>query len=270
MDVPSFGSYDLSSLKSITYGAAPMPFEVVRHAVDVFPDVDLNNAYGQTETNSTLTFLGPEDHKIAGLEGEDLERKLKRLKSVGRPRDDVFVMIMDNNNQMLGPNEEGEICIASGRVMAGYYGNEEATSEAIQDGILHTGDIGYLDDENYLFITGRKKDLIIRGGENISPGEIEAVLTSHPGVDDAAVIGVPDVEWGEVVKAVIVPAAGGAPTPEELTAFTKERLASFKAPQYFAFVDELPRNPMGKVLKTDLRRLYGQPQHDIPAGARGG
>jgi acyl-CoA synthetase (AMP-forming)/AMP-acid ligase II len=262
MEHPDFGRYDLSSLKSITYGAAPMPYEVVRRAVDVFPDVDLNNAYGQTETNSTLTFLGPDDHKIAGLSGEDLEKKLKRLRSVGRPRDDVFVMIMDNNNNMLGPNEEGEICVASGRVMAGYYGNEEATHEAIQDGILHTGDVGYLDDENYLFITGRKKDLIIRGGENISPGEIEAVLMSHPKVEDAAVIGVPDVEWGEVVKAVVVPTESEQLDPDEIREYVRARLASFKVPQYFAFLDELPRNPMGKVLKTDLRKLYGQPQHD--------
>jgi acyl-CoA synthetase (AMP-forming)/AMP-acid ligase II len=269
MDFQDFYDYDLGSLKAITYGAAPMPYEVVRRAVDVFPSVDLNNAYGQTETNSTLTFLGPEDHKIVGLQGPELETKLKRLRSVGRPRDDVAVFIMDNNGGILGPNEEGEICVVSARVMTGYYGNEEATKEAIQDdGMLHTGDVGYLDDENYLFITGRKKDLIIRGGENISPGEIEAVLMSHPAIDDAAVIGVPDVEWGEVVKAVIVSASDSPPSPEELTAYTKERLASFKAPQYFAFVTELPRNPMGKVLKTDLRKLYGAAQHDLPAGTR--
>jgi len=258
---PQFERTDTSSLKSITYGAAPMPFEVVRRSVEVFPHVDLNNAYGQTETNSTLTFLGAEDHKIAGLSGAELELKLKRLRSVGRPRDDVFVMIMDNDNQMLGPNEEGEICVASGRVMSGYYGNEEATHEAIQDGILHTGDVGYLDDENYLFITGRKKDLIIRGGENISPGEIEAVLMSHPQIEDAAVIGVPDVEWGETVKAIVVLKPGASLTPDDVIQHTKTHLASFKAPAWVAFVEELPRNPMGKVLKTDLRKSHGSASH---------
>ncbi len=261
MEHPDFDTYDLSSLTAITYGAAPMPYEVVRRAVDVFPNVDLNNAYGQTETNSTLTFLGPEDHKIVGLTGEELETKLHRLRSVGRPRDDVFIMIQDSQGNMLAPNQEGEICVASGRVMSGYYGNEEATHEAIQDGILHTGDVGYLDDENYLFITGRKKDLIIRGGENISTGEIEAVLMDHDDIDDAAVIGVPDVEWGEVVKAIVVPRPGARLTPDDIIQYTKGRLASYKAPAYVAFTDELPRNPMGKVLKTELRKTHGAPAH---------
>jgi acyl-CoA synthetase (AMP-forming)/AMP-acid ligase II len=262
MEHPDFAKYDLRSLKSITYGAAPMPYEVVRKAVDVFDWVDLNNAYGQTESTSTLTFLGPEDHKIKGLTGEELEKKLKRLRSVGRPRDDVAIFIMDNHGNILGPNQEGEICVASARVMAGYYGNEEATKEAIQDGILHTGDVGYMDEDGYLFITGRKKDLIIRGGENISPGEIEAVLMDHPDIDDAAVIGVPDLDWGEVVKAIVVRRPGAQITPEEIIQYTKSRLASYKAPQYVAFVDELPRNPMGKVLKTELRKTHGGPNND--------
>jgi acyl-CoA synthetase (AMP-forming)/AMP-acid ligase II len=261
MEHPRFNDYDRSSLQLIAYGAAPMPYEVVRHAVEVF-ECGLMNAYGQTESTSTLTYLGPEDHDIRGLTGEALERKLKRLRSVGRPMDDVALVIMDDAGTILGPNEEGEICVAGARVMSGYYRNEEATAEAIRDDWLHTGDVGYLDEENYLFITGRKKDLIIRGGENISTGEIEAVLEDHPDIEEAAVIGVPDTEWGEVVTAVIVRRPGAALTPEDVIAYTKSRLASYKAPAYVAFVDELPRNAMGKVLKTDLRKEHGAPNNE--------
>ena len=149
--------------------------------------------------------------------------------------------------------------------MKGYYKQEDATSAAIIDGWLHTGDVGKLDEGGYLYITGRKKDLIIRGGENISPGEIENVLEEHPAIEEAAVIGVPDVEWGEVVKAIVVLKPGATITPEEITQYAKSRLASFKAPQYVAVVDELPRNVMGKVLKTDLRKLYGTPTNELPS-----
>ncbi len=261
MDHPDFHTYDLSSLKLITYGAAPMPYEVVSKAVDAF-SCGLMNAYGQTESTSTMTFLGPDDHNIPKEPGPEREKKLHRLRSVGRGMDDIAIAIMDEQNAMLEAGAEGEICVKGPRVMSEYHKQAEATAAAIHDGWLHTGDVGYLDEEGYLFITGRKKDLIIRGGENISTGEIEATLDEHPQIAESAVIGVPDVEWGEVIKAVIVPEAGQKPDPVELTKYVKEKLASYKAPAYYVFVDELPRNPMGKVLKTELRKLYGKPANE--------
>ncbi len=251
---------DLSKLELITYGAAPMPYEVVRHAVDVFAphahNVGLMNAYGQTEATGSMTFLGPDDHRLDGTPEEN-ETKLHRLRSVGRPMPDVDIGIRAPDGRILSSGEDGEICIRGDRVMKGYHKREDDTTEALAEGWLHTGDVGHLDDDGYLFITGRIKDMIIRGGENIAPAEIEQVLEDHPAVAEAAVIGVPDNEWGEVVKAVMVAAEDVQASEDDLTDYVKSRLASYKAPAYYAWTDELPRNHLGKILKTDLREQFG-------------
>ena len=261
MEVENFDSYDLSTLRLITYGAAPMPYEVVRTAVNVFPPlgVDLMNAYGQTEATGSLTFLSPEDHRLNGTPEEN-ELKLLRLRSVGSPMADIDVAMLDPDGQRLPDGQEGEICIRGDRVMKGYNKREADTGSALIDGWLHTGDLGKIDEGGYLFITGRLKDMVIRGGENISTAEIENVLEDHPGIAEASVIGVKDTEWGEVVKAIVVAGpVDDVPSEDDLTAYVKSRLASYKAPGLYQWIDELPRNHLGKVLKTDLRDLYGQP-----------
>jgi acyl-CoA synthetase (AMP-forming)/AMP-acid ligase II len=169
---------------------------------------------------------------------------------------DIEIGILSASGEVLATNEDGEICVRGDRVMRGYHKQEEATSSAIHDGWLHTGDVGHLDEDGYLFITGRIKDMIIRGGENIAPAEIEQVLEGHPAVAEAAVIGVPDLDWGEVVKALMIPVTGQSVSEEELTAYVKTKLASYKAPALYEWVDDFPRNHLGKVLKNDLRDMH--------------
>jgi acyl-CoA synthetase (AMP-forming)/AMP-acid ligase II len=261
IDHPEFDKHDLSSLRVITYGAAPMPFEVIKKAIEVMPNVRFINAFGQTETASTITMLGPEDHVISGSPAEK-EKKLKRLaSSIGRPMPDIEVRIIDEEGKELPQGEVGEIVARGPRVMAGYWKDDEKTAKAFtKDGWLHTKDTGYMDDEGYIYLAGRADDMIIRGGENISPEEVENALYSYPKVEEAAVIGVPDPEWGQEVMAVVVLKKGETATPEEIMESSRKKLSSFKKPTHVVFVDELPRNPMGKVLKRLLREKYGQPK----------
>ncbi len=263
IDEPDFDKFDLSSLKVVTYGAAPMPFEVIKKAIEVMPGVMFINAFGQTETASTITSLGPEDHVITGSE-EEKAKKLKRLQSsIGRPMADVQIKIVDEDGNELPTGQVGEILAKGPRVMSGYWKDEEKTKKALtSDGWLRTGDKGYLDEEGYIYLAGRGDDMIIRGGENISPEEVENALYAHPAVEEAAVIGVPDPEWGQEPKAIVVLKKGQSATAEELMEFCRKQLSSFKRPRYMAFVDELPRTSTGKVLKRDLRDKHGSPDNN--------
>jgi len=257
---PRFKEFDLSSLKVITYGAAPMPLEVIKKAIQVFPKVSFINAFGQTETASTITALNPEDHVITGATEAEREKKLRRLSSIGKPMADVEMKIVDEQGNELPHGQTGEIVARGPRVMSGYWKDAEKTKKTIdKDGWVHTGDIGYRDEDGYFFLAGRATDMIIRGGENISPEELENVLHSHPKISEAAVIGVPDAEWGEVPKAICVLRPGNEDcTPAEIMEYCREKLASYKRPRAVIFVKELPRNPVGKVLKRTLREQFGE------------
>ncbi len=258
MDQPKFGNYDLSSMKVITYGAAPMPVPVIREAIKKFPSTRFINAFGQTETASTITMLPPEDHMLDEKD-PDFEKKLKRLSSIGKPLPDVEVRIVNEDGKDVSSGQVGEIVARGQRLMKGYWNREEATKETLRSGWLYTGDLGYWDDDGYIFLAGRAKDFIKRGGEMVAPEEVEQVLMSHPAVDEAAIIGVPDDYWGERVRAVVVKKAGHNLTPQELIEHCRPRMAGFKRPEDVVFVAELPRNPMGKVLKRVLRDQFSQP-----------
>ena len=250
LDEPDLERRDLSSLQILSYGGAAMPFPVIRRAIERFPkNVGFVNAFGQTETTSTLTILGPEDHRLQGTP-EEIEKRTKRLTSIGRPLPDVEVQIVGDDGTVRPPGEVGEICVRTPRVMKGYAGGE---SPLVRDGWLPTRDMGWVDEDGYLYIAGRKDDMIIRGGENIAPAEVEATLQSHPAVEEAAVIGVPDLEWGQRVAAFVVVRPGASLSAEALGDFCRQRLATFKKPEVIRFVAELPKNTMGKILRRDLR-----------------
>ena len=255
---PDLTARDLSSLRLITYGAAPMPSDVILRAIRALPGVRFVNAFGQTETGATITALPPEDHDLSG-DPELVARRRRRLGSIGLPLPDVEVRVVDEDGAEVGVGRVGEIVARGPRLMKGYWRREEATEEAMGGGWLRTGDLGRVDEDGYVYLAGRARDFIKRGGEMISPEEVEEVLHAHPSVDDAAVIGVFDPHWGESVRAVVVPAAGREVDEAELIEHCRSSLASFKRPESVVTVDELPRNAMGKVLKRELRRRFGAP-----------
>ena len=261
MDHERFGDFDLSSLRVITYGAAPMPLEVIKTAIAKFPGTHFINAFGQTETAATITMLPPEDHILEGDE-QEIEKKLKRLTSIGKPLPDVDVRIVDEDGSDVALGETGEIVAGGGRLMKGYWNQEEATAQTLKGGWLYTGDLGYFDEDGYIFLSGRAKDFIKRGGEMVSPEEVEQVLHSHPSIDEAAIIGIPDLNWGERVRAVVVAKPGASIDESEVIEYCRSKMSSYKKPESIVIVDSLPRNPLGKVLKRVLREKYNEPITD--------
>jgi acyl-CoA synthetase (AMP-forming)/AMP-acid ligase II len=250
LEVPGIEKRDFSSLRYFIYGAAPMSLEKLKRAIEVFGPV-MAGGYGQTEAPASISFLPPSEHFVGGKLASD-----ERLSSVGRPGPLIRVEILDDCNRPLSAGETGEICVKGDLVMKGYYKAADKTAETIVDGWLHTGDIGHLDDSGYLHITDRKKDMIISGGFNVYPSEVEQVIWSHQAVQDCAVIGVPDEQWGEAVKAVVELNPGQEVSGEELIALCKQKLGSIRAPKTIDFVPALPRSPAGKVLKKDLRAKF--------------
>ena len=243
---PAFGKRDLSSLKRVVYTGSPMPLELLERAIGSLGNIFSQN-YGTTESIG-ISYLDAEDHVIGS----------KKIASAGKLHPGVGIKVLDDNDRELPAGETGEIVVKSDMVMKGYLGLPEATSETLRDGWFHTGDIGLIDEEGYIYILDRKKDMIISGGYNIYPNEIENVICRHPAVLEVAVIGVPDPEWGESIKALVVRKQGAAVNEKEIIERCKDNLGSYKKPKSVEFVESLPKTSTGKVSKRELRDKHRQ------------
>ena len=246
--LPNLGDYDLSSLTCLGYGGSPMPGPLMRRCLEAF-DKDFYQVYGATEASGVFCVLGPQDHRDAAHP--------EQLASAGRPIAGVELRVVEpSTGTDVAAGEPGEFWIRSAQTMLGYWNGPDDTAKAFVDGWYRTGDAGYVDADGYVFISDRVKDMIVSGGENIYPAEVERVVLDYPGVAGACVIGVPDPVYGEAVKAVVVPEPGATVDGAALIAFTRERLARYKCPKSVDLVEALPRNATGKVLKRDLRAPY--------------
>jgi len=239
--VPNWQAYDFSSVKTILVFAAPVPVPLIQEYANA--GVVVRQLYGLTECTGPATVIGLED-------------AITRAGSCGKAFFHTDVKVVDDSGQETRPGELGEVIIRGGHVMKGYWQNEEATAETLRKGWLYTGDVAYRDEDGFLYIADRKKDLIISGGENIYPAEIESIIFGHPKVADVGVIGQPDRDWGESVKAVVVPKQGVELTVEEIVEYCKGRIAKYKIPKAVVFTDALPRNAAGKILKRILREKF--------------
>ncbi|TDQ05723.1 long-chain-fatty-acid--CoA ligase [Labedaea rhizosphaerae] len=248
LQVPDVAQRDWSALRLLVYGASPMPLPLLRNSLKVFP-CGFRQVYGMTEAGGVVTSLGPEEHRDPARE--------HLLTSAGKPIPGVEAKVVDPvTGEPAGVGEVGEVLVHTEQLMSGYWRRDADQQSVDADGWLHSGDAGYLDAEGYLFISDRIKDMIISGGENIYPAEIERVLAEHPAIADVAVIGVPDDKWGEVPYAIVVAAPGAEVDEEKLLAHCREHLAAFKCPKSVQVLTELPRNPTGKILKRKLREPF--------------
>jgi len=250
IQVPDVDTYDLSSLKLILYAGSSMPVELLKKALAIFP-CGFAQLYGQTESGPFTTVLKPEDHIQDGT-----EKAVARLASSGKPALNYEVRIVDEHDNDVPIGDVGELIVRSEAMMIGYWQMPRETEEKLKDGWLHTGDLARFDEDAFVYIVERKGDMIISGGVNVYPREIEEVLYRHPAVSEAAVIGLPDEHWGEVVKAVIVLKPGVQATEDEIRDFCGKNLAGFKKPKSVDFWNELPKSPQGKILKKDIRKRY--------------
>lgn len=239
--------YDIGSLKRLLYGASPMPEVVLERVMQLLPGVCLTQGYGQTEASPIIATLSPQDHIPGG----------SKLKSAGRAAIGVEVTIRDAHSVVMKNGVVGEICARGPNVMLGYWGMDAKSNEALRGGWLHTGDLGYIDDDGYLFIVDRAKDMVISGGENVFSVEVEGAIYTHEAVQECAVIGVPDDFWGERVHAVVVPKNGFELCEDEIVEHCKARIAGYKVPRSVTIqTDALPVSGAGKILKAELRKLY--------------
>jgi long-chain acyl-CoA synthetase len=241
------GGHQLPSLRNLAYGGSKVGLPLVRRALELLPGVGFVNAYGLTETSSTIAVLNPDDHRAA-QSATDIAI-VRRLASVGQPVPGIELQIRDDDGNVLPPGETGELYVRGEQVSGRYTG---IGSVLDAEGWFPTRDIATLDGDGYLFIGGRSDDTIIRGGENIAPAELEEVLVEHPHVHDVAVVGVEDAQWGQAIVAVVVPAAGCNPDPEELREFVRKSLRGSRTPDRVVFRDELPTTPTGKVLRREI------------------
>lgn len=244
---PDCAKTDFSRLRYILYGASPIPLELLRQCIAMF-GAEFIQAYGMTETTGTVCTLPPEDHSVDGN---------PRMRSAGKPLPGVEIRIRGSQGETLPAGEIGEILTRSSNNMLGYWKLPDATASTMDaDGWIATGDVGYLDEDGYVYIYDRAKDMIITGGENVYPAEVESAIYGHPDVLEVAVIGVPDAKWGEAVKAVCVPKPGCTIDPDSVIGWARERVAGFKVPKSVDAIAALPRNPSGKILRRELRAPY--------------